>query len=67
MKYFTQSPIESLPPTVWEKPCVAALPSASPPKQSLIKFPLVSSVKYFMNFVHFPLALVIVYSTDYYV
>ena len=53
MKYFTQSPVETLPHTVREKPRVAALPSASP-KQSSVKFPWVSSVKYFMNFVLFP-------------
>ena len=38
-----------------EMPLVAALPSASP-KQSSVKFPWVSSVKYFMNFVLFPVA-----------
>ena len=55
MKYFTRSPMETLPWTVWEKPRVVALPSA-PPKQSSVKFPWVSSVKYFMSSFLFPVA-----------
>ena len=54
-KYFTRSPMETLPRTVWEKPWVAALPSASP-KLSSVKFLWVSSVKYLMNLVLFPVA-----------